>query len=110
MGFVVAGLIVGSSRTRSLPPGERRTVLVNILFFVVLGVVDDVVLGSMLSRNPLVRASVLVTETLTLGWFFSPGGAKPASRKLFYVHIAPFFGAVFSGAAGANLLRQWRTQ
>ena len=110
MGFVVAGLILGSSRTRRLPPGERRTVLVNILFFVALGMVDDVVLGPVLARNPLARASVLVTETLTLGWFFSPGVAKPASRKLFYVHIAPFFGAVLGGAACANLLRHWRTQ
>ncbi len=108
--MVVAGLILGSSRTRRLPPGKRSTVLINLLFFVVLGVANEVVMGDILAPLPLARSASLVSETLALGWFFSPGATKPASRTLFYVHIAPFFAAVLGGAVATQVVRGWRAR
>ena len=105
----LAALIAGSSRTRRLPPGQTLTVTLNTLFFVALGAADEWLLAPVLDRRPLARAVALTGETLALGWFFSPGGAKPASKMLFYVHIGPFFLAVFSGALGVALLRGWRS-
>ena len=67
------------------------------------------VLAPVLNRWPLFRAVALTGETLSLGWFFSPGETKPASRKLFFVHIGPFFLAVFGGALGVGALRRWRS-
>ncbi len=58
--MVVAGLILGSSRTRRLPPGKRSTVLINLLFFVVLGVANEVVMGDILAPMPLARVASLV--------------------------------------------------
>ncbi len=107
---VVAGLIAGSSPTRSLPPGKRSTVLINLLFFVVLGVANETAWGEYLAYYPLVRISSLVAETLLLGWFFSPGASKPASRMLFYVHVGPFFATVLGGAAATRLYRCWQKQ
>jgi hypothetical protein len=110
MACAVAGLVAGSSRTRRMPPGERFTVAVNTSFFVALGALDESVLGASLATQPLLRTAVLVAETLALGWWFSPGGAKPASRTLFYVHIAPFFGAVLGGAAATHIVHRWRAR
>jgi hypothetical protein len=107
MGSIVGGLIAGSSWTRRLPPGRSLTIWVNILFFVALGIADELVLAPELNRLPLGRAAALVTETLVLGWFFSPGRDKPASKMLFFAHIGPFFLAVFGGTLCALLL-QWQ--
>jgi hypothetical protein len=105
---LVFGLILGSSGTRKLPPGQRLTIWLNILFFVALGAADEIVLAPLLDRWPLFRAVALTGETLTLGWFFSPGETKPASKTLFFVHIGPFFLAVFAGALSVVTLRHWR--
>ena len=107
---VVAALIVGSTWTRRLPPGRTLTIWVNILYFVVLGVADEVVLGPVLDRWPLGRAAALIGETLALGWFFAPGRLTPASKTLFFAHIAPFFVAVFGGAFCALVVRRWRSR
>jgi hypothetical protein len=107
MASIVGGLIAGSSWTRRLPPGRSLTIWINILFFVALGIADELVLAPELNRLPLARAAALVTETLVLGWFFSPGRDKPASKTLFFVHIGPFFLAVFGGTLCALLL-QWQ--
>jgi hypothetical protein len=109
MAVSVVALIAGSSRTRRMPPGQKLTVSVNTLFFVALGAADEWLLAPVLDEQPLARAAALTGETLALGWFFSPGGAKPASRMLFYVHVGPFFLAVFSGALGVALARGWRS-
>ena len=105
---LVCALILGSSGTRKLPPGERLMIWINLLFFVALGAADEVVLAPVLDRWPLFRAVALACETLSLGWFFSPGETKPASKTLFYVHVGPFFLAVFGGALGVATLRWWR--
>lgn len=104
---VVGVLIAGSSGTRSLPPGETLTVWINILFFVALGAADELVLGPVLDRLPLARAAALIGETLALGWFFSPGREKPATKLLFFVHLGPFFLAVFGGALCVLVARLW---
>ena len=108
MSGLVGALILGSSGTRKLPPGQRLTIWINLLFFVALGAADEIVLAPLLDRWPLFRMVALTGETLTLGWFFSPGEKKPASKTLFYVHIGPFFLAVFGGALGVVTLRWWR--
>jgi hypothetical protein len=105
---IVGALIVASGPTRALPAGEPLTVWINILFFVALGAADELILGPVLNRLPLARAAALIAETLALGWFFSPGRENPASKLLFFVHIGPFFVAVFAGAICALLLRRWR--
>ena len=102
---IVLALIAGSSGTRKLPPGQTLTIWINLFFFVVLGSADEAVLGPVLNRWPLARAAALIGETLTLGWFFSPGREKPASKVLFFAHIGPFFVAVFGGALTVTLLR-----
>lgn len=108
MSGVVAALIGGSSQTRKLPPGRRLTIWINLLFFVVLGAADEYLLAPSLVQQPLLRSGALAGETLALGWFFSPGRDKPASRPLFYVHIVPFFLAVLGGASAVALVRHWR--
>src|SRR5919202_4553898 len=105
---LVCALILGSSGTRKLPPGQQLTIWINILFFVALGAADEIVLAPLLDRWPIFRMVALTGETLTLGWFFSPGEKKPASKALFYVHIGPFFLAVFGGSLGVVTLRRWR--
>ncbi len=110
MASLVVALIVSSSGTRKLPPGQRLTIWINILFFLALGAADEAVLAPVLDGWPLLRAAALTGETLTLGWFFSPGAVKPASKMLFFVHIGPFFLAVFGGALGAVALRHWRAR
>jgi hypothetical protein len=105
---LVGALIVGSVGTRRLPPGQALTIWINILYFVVLGVGDEWLLAPVLNRWPLARAAALIGETLALGWFFSPGREKPAPKFLFFAHLGPFFLAVFGGAIGFALLRQWR--
>ena len=107
MVLLVAGLVGASARTRRLPPGQPLTVWVNLLFFVLLGAADEWLLGQALDRWPLARASTLAGETLVLGWFFSPGREKPASKTLFFAHIGPFFAAVFGGALSVTLVRRW---
>ncbi len=106
MAAIVAALVAGSSWTRRLPPGQTLTVWVNLLFFVALGSADELVLAPVLDGLPLGRAAALVAETLVLGWFFSPGREKPASKLLFFVHLGPFFLAVFGGALCAFLVRR----
>ena len=108
MAGVVAALIGGSSQTRKLPPGQRLTIWINVMFFVALGAADEWLLAPVLNERPLLRAEGLVSETLVLGWFFSPGRDKPASKTLFYVHIAPFFVAVFGGVSAVTLVRRLR--
>lgn len=108
MAGLVVALIAGSSGTRKLPPGRRLTIWVNTLFFLALGVADETLLAPVLNAWPLLRAAALTGETLALGWFFSPGATKPASKLLFFVHIGPFFLAVFGGALGAEALCRWR--
>ncbi len=98
MAGVVATLVVVSTPLRSLEPVSLR-IATNILLFVALGVLDELVLAPVLDRWPLARAAVLVIETLALGWFFSPGAVRPAPKFLFYAHLVPFFVAVFGGAA-----------
>jgi hypothetical protein len=106
MASVLGALILGSSWTRQLPPGQKLTIWINILFFVALGAADELVLAPELNQLPVGRAAALTAETLVLGWFFSPGREQPASKTLFFVHIVPFFLAVFGGVLGAMLFRQ----
>jgi hypothetical protein len=108
MAAIVGALVAGSSWTRRLPPGQPLTVWVNLLFFVALGSADELVLAPVLDGLPLGRAAAVVAETLVLGWFFSPGREKPASKLLFFVHLGPFFLAVFGGALCALLVRRMR--
>lgn len=110
MGSVVGGLIAGSSWTRRLPAGQSLTIWINILFFVALGAADELILGPELNHLPLGRAGALVAETLVLGWFFAPGRDKPASKTLFFVHIGPFFLAVFVGTLCALLVQRQRSR
>jgi len=101
MAGAVAALIVVSTPLRTLEPLSLR-IATNILVFIAAGVLDELLLAPVLNRWPLVRAAVLVVETLALGWFFSPGAVRPASKFLFYTHLAPFFVAVFGGALAAR--------
>ena len=107
---LVAVLIVGSRETRKLPAGQTLTIWVNILYFVALGAADEWLLAPALNRWPLARAAALIGETLALGWFFSPGQERPASKVLFFAHLGPFFVAVFGGALAVTLLRYWRSR
>lgn len=109
MAAVVLALVTGSTGTRKLPPGQRRTIWLNLLFFVTLGAADEITLAAALNRWPLARASALIGETLALGWFFSPGKEKPASKFLFYVHLGPFFLAVLGGAVSTAFVRFLRS-
>lgn len=110
MGSIVGGLIAGSSWTRRLPPGRSLTIWINLLFFVALGISDELVLAPKLDRLPVGRAAALIAETLVLGWFFSPGRDKPASKMLFFAHIGPFFLAVCGGALCVLLLQRQRSR
>jgi hypothetical protein len=107
---LIAGLVVAfivlSTPLRTIQPLQLR-ILTNILFFVALGMADEWLLAPVLNRWPLLRAAVLVAETLALGWFFSPGAVNPATKFLFFTHIAPFFVAVFGGALLVTLLRRF---
>ena len=110
MAALVVVLVAVSAWTRRWPPGQTLTISVNILFFVALGAADEWLLAPVLNRLPLARAAALIGETLALGWFFSPGRIRPASRMLFFVHLLPFFAAVFAGALLVLLLRFWRAR
>lgn len=107
MAAIVAVLALISTPLRSIDPLQLR-IATNILFFAALGMLDEWLLAPALNRWPLLRTIVLVIETLVLGWFFSPGRVNPASRFLFYTHIAPFFVAVFGGALLMLAIRFWR--
>lgn len=104
MALAVAVLVVVSAPLRALEPVLLR-IATNILVFVAVGVLDELLLAPALNRWPLARAAVLVVETLAVGWFFSPGALRPAPKFLFYTHLAPFFVAVFGGAAATALLK-----
>ena len=106
---VVALLIALSIPSRQMPVGRSATILINILFFIALGVADQLLIAPVLDRIPLARAAFLVLSTLALGWFFSPGRVTPASKILFFVHILPFFAAVFGGAL-AVIATRWLLQ
>lgn len=103
----VATLALISTPLRTLEPLQLR-IATNIVFFIVLGALDEWLLAPVLNRWPLARAAVLIAGTLALGWFFSPGAVRPAPKFLFFTHIAPFFVAVFSGALLVTLVRWWR--
>lgn len=106
---LVIAFIVLSTPLRSIEPLQLR-IVTNILFFVALGIADEWLLAPVINRWPLLRAAVLVIETLALGWFFSPGALRPASKFLFFTHIAPFFVAVFGGALLVAAARSWRSR
>lgn len=103
----VAALALVSTPLRTLEPLQLR-IATNIVFFIVLGALDEWLLAPVLNRWPLARAAVLIAGTLALGWFFSPGAVRPAPKFLFFTHIAPFFVAVFSGALLVTAARWWR--
>ncbi len=109
--FLIAGLVVLlvvlSTPLRSINPLQLR-IATNILFFVALGMADEWLVGPVLGRWPLARTAMIVAETLTLGWFFSPGSVNPAPKFLFFTHIAPFFVAVLGGALLVALVRRRR--
>ena len=105
----VALLALLSTPLRSINPVQLR-IATNIVFFIVLGMLDEWLLAPVLNRWPLARTAALVGETLALGWFFSPGAARPASKFLFYTHITPFFVAVLGGALLVGLVRWWRAR
>jgi hypothetical protein len=106
---LMAGLVVllalVSAPLRRINPLQLR-IATNILFFVALGAADEWLLAPTLNRWPLARASLLIAETLALGWFFAPGATTPASKFLFFTHIGPFFVAVFTGALIVILVRR----
>lgn len=102
---LIGAFVLLSTPLRTLEPLQLR-ITTNILFFVALGVADELLLAPVLNRWPLVRAAVLVAATLALGWFFAPGAVRPAPKFLFYTHIAPFFVAVFGGAAATAIFRR----
>lgn len=106
---LVIAFIVLSTPLRSIEPLQLR-IATNILFFVALGIADEWLLAPVINRWPLLRAAALVIETLALGWFFSPGALRPASKFLFFTHIAPFFVAVFGGALLVVAARSWRSR
>lgn len=91
---LVVGLVVLSEPLRSINPLQLR-IATNILFFVGLGMADQWLLAPLLNRIPLLRAAMIIAETLALGWFFSPANGP---KFLFFTHVAPFFVAVFGGA------------
>lgn len=105
MAVAVAALIVVSTPLRALEPVSLR-IATNIGVFVAVGILDQLLLAPVLDRWPLARAAVLIVETLALGWFFSPGAVRPASKFLFYTHLAPFFVAVFGGALVAGTVQR----
>jgi hypothetical protein len=107
MALAVVALAVISTPFRSLEPLQLR-IVTNIIFFIVIGALDEWLVAPALNRWPLARAAVLIVETLALGWFFSPGAVRPASKFLFFTHIAPFFVAVFGGALVVTLARWLR--
>ncbi len=107
MAALVAVFVVVSTPLRSLQPLQLR-ITTNIVFFVLLGIADQLILAPILDRFALGRAAALVLETLAFGWFFSPGGDKPASKILFFVHLLPFFAAVFGGALLVMIIQWWR--
>ncbi len=104
VGLVVLLALV-SAPLRKINPLQLR-IATNILFFVALGAADEWLLAPALNRWPLARASMLIAETLALGWFFSPGATAPASKFLFFTHIGPFFVAVFTGALIVAFVRR----
>ncbi len=108
MAGLVVLLVLVSTPLRRINPLQLR-IATNILFFVALGAADEWLLAPALNRWPLARASVLIAETLALGWFFSPGETTPASKFLFFTHIGPFFVAVFAGALIVAFVRRRRT-
>lgn len=107
MAGIVVILVLVSAPLRTINPLQLR-IATNILFFIVLGMADEWLLAPVLHRWPLARTAALVVETLALGWFFSPGATRPASKFLFFTHIAPFFVAVFGGALLVILVRWLR--
>ena len=107
MALVVVALVALSAPLRTINPLQLR-IATNILFFILLGVADEWLLAPLINRWPLLRTALLVVETLALGWFFSPGAVNPASKFLFYTHIAPFFVAVLGGALAVSLVRTLR--
>lgn len=109
IGVAVVALVLLSTPLRTIEPLQLR-IATNIAFFIVLGMLDEWLLAPVLNRWPLLRAAVLVAETLALGWFFSPGRVTPTSKFLFYTHLGPFFVAVFGGALVVALARWWRSR
>lgn len=109
MVVVVGALVVLSTPLRTINPLQLR-IATNILFFIALGMADEWLVAPVLNRWPLLRTAVLVTETLVLGWFFSPGRVNPVHKFLFFTHIAPFFAAVFGGALLMIGFRWWLTR
>lgn len=106
LGIVVL-LVALSTPLRTINPLNLR-IATNILFFVALGMADEWLLAPVLNRMPLLRAALLVVETLVLGWFFAPGRVSPASKVLFFAHLGPFFVAVFGGALLVSAVRWLR--
>lgn len=94
MAALLVGLVILSGPLRSINPLQFR-IATNITFFIGLGMADQWLLAPLLDRVPLLRAALIIVETLALGWFFSPASG---AKFLFFTHVAPFFVAVFGGA------------